>query len=111
MGAICLMWGKMRINLEEHQSSKQTFIQFFFVVIPFMLIMKAVGCIFIWTVSIKVPEEDLSTSESCIIIPPDDEYATSRSLFRVFGVVCAYNWNANTFILTYLTDFLILIFL
>lgn len=69
----------------------------FYIVMPFVILFKIISCAFIWIVSIKVPENELETSESCIIVPSDDKIAMFRFVARISGVACAYVWNSSNF--------------
>jgi len=107
LGALMLMAGKMRVNLNEHVSNKQTLISAYYTIIPFVLIFKTIACVFIWIGTPKTAEEDLITSPSSIVVSADDPYSVFRFVSRVSGVVCAYVWNSNNFIMTFIMEGLI----
>jgi len=74
-----------------------------------VLFFKVVACGFIWIVTPKIPLDEISNSNSSIVVPADDKYSVFRFIARVSGVACAYEWNAENFLKTYIMEILILI--
>ena len=67
------------------------------------------ACGFIWIVTPKVPLEEIANTNSSIVVGPDDKYSVFRFISRVSGVACAYDWNAENFLKTFIMEILILL--
>lgn len=102
-----LMAGKMHVNINEHISKKQTLIQMYYMIIPFVLVFKFIAVMFIWIVTPKTDIIEFPNSPSSIQIPTDDSYSVFRFIARISGVVCSYVWNSENFLKTFIMEILI----
>jgi hypothetical protein len=107
IGALMLMAGKMHVNINEHISKKQTLIQMYYMIIPFVLVFKFIAVMFIWIVTPKTDIIEFPNSPSSIQIPTDDSYSVFRFIARISGVVCSYVWNSENFLKTFIMEILI----